>query len=216
MLWQLLFVTIIKTGFEMIYYLSGILKEKAPTSIILDVQGVGYEIRIPLSTYEKLPDKDKACFIYTYLYLSMNQDEIRLYGFSSVAEKAIFVRFIAISGIGPKIALSIISSMNIGMIIKAIQNAEDGLISKVPGIGKKTAQRIIIELKDDIMKFTDLMDATEKTSIDSSFVEVEKALVALGYNPRDIHKALHALIEEDRNLPVEQQIKLVIKQMYKA
>jgi len=200
----------------MIYYLSGILKEKAPTSIILDVQGIGYEVKIPLSTYEKLPDKDKPCFIYTYLYISMNQDEIRLYGFSSIAEKAIFVRFIAISGIGPKIALSIISSMNIGMIIKAIQNAEDGLISKVPGIGKKTAQRIIIELKDDILKFTDLLDATEKTSIDSSFVEVEKALVALGYNPRDIHKALHSLKEEDRNLPVEQQIKLVIKQMYKS
>ncbi len=200
----------------MIYYLNGILKEKAPTSIILDVNGIGYEVKIPLSTFEKLPDKDKPCSIFTYLYISMNQDEIRLYGFNSIAEKAMFVRLIAISGIGPKIALSIISSMNISMIIKAIQQEEDGLISKVPGIGKKTAQRIIIELKDDIMKFTDLMDATEKTSIDSSFIEVEKALVALGYNPKDIHKALHTLKEDDRSLPVEQQIKLVIKQMYKS
>lgn len=200
----------------MIYYLNGILKEKAPTSIILDVNGIGYEIRIPLSTFEKLPDKEKPCSIYTHLYINMNQDEIKLYGFSSVAEKAMFIRLIAISGIGPKIALSIISSMNISMIIKAIQNEEDGLISRVPGIGKKTAQRIIIEMKDGIMQFTDLLDATEKTSIDSSFVEVEKALVALGYNPKDIHKALHTLKDEDRNLPVEQQIKLVIKQMYKS
>lgn len=200
----------------MIYYLSGILKEKAPTSIVLDVQGIGYEVRIPLSTYEKLPDKDKPCFIYTHLYISMNQDEIKLYGFSSIAEKAMFIRLIAISGIGPKIALSIISSMNISMIIKAIQNEEDGLISRVPGIGKKTAQRIIIEMKDGIMQFTDLLDASEKTTVDSSFIEVEKALVALGYNAKDVNRALHNLKEEDRNLPVEQQIKLVIKQMYKS
>jgi len=198
----------------MIYYLSGILKVKEPTSIILDVNGIGYEIRIPLSTYEKLPDKDKPCSIYTYLYISMNQDEIKLYGFSSLAEKTMFVRLISISGIGPKIALSIISSMNIGMIIKAIQKEEDGLLSKVPGIGKKTAQRIIIELKDNIMQFTDLLDVTERSTLDSSFGEVEKALIALGYNPKEIHKALQLLTDEERKLPVEQQIKLVIKIMY--
>jgi Holliday junction DNA helicase RuvA len=198
----------------MIYYMSGLLKVKEPTSIILDVNGIGYEIKIPLSTFEKLPDKDKQCSIYTHLYINMNSDEIRLYGFSSQAEKTLFIRLISISGIGPKIALSVISSMNIGMFIKAVQNEEDGLISKVPGIGKKTAQRIIIELKDDIMKFTDLLDATERTSVDSSFMEVEKALVALGYNSKDIQKALHSLKDDDRNLPVEQQIKLVIKQMY--
>ena len=198
----------------MIYYMSGILKVKEPTSIIIDVHGIGYEIKIPLSTFEKLPDKDKQCSIYTHLYINMNSDEIRLYGFSSLAEKTMFIRLISISGIGPKIALSVISSMNIGMFIKAVQNEEDGLISKVPGIGKKTAQRIIIELKDDIIKFTDLLDATERTSVDRSFMEVEKALVALGYNSKDIQKALHTLKDDDRNLPVEQQIKLVIKQMY--
>jgi Holliday junction DNA helicase RuvA len=194
--------------------MTGILKVKEPTSIILDVQGIGYEIKIPISTFEKLPDKDKQCSIYTHLYINMNSDEIRLYGFSSLAEKTLFLRLISISGIGPKIALSVISSMNIGMFIKAVQNEEDGLISKVPGIGKKTAQRIIIELKDDIMKLTDLLDATERTTIDSSFMEVEKALVALGYNAKEIQKALHTLKDEDKALPVEQQIKLVIKQMY--
>jgi Holliday junction DNA helicase RuvA len=120
----------------MIYYLSGILKEKEPTAIVLDIQGVGYEIRIPLSTYEKLPEKEKPCSLFTYLYISFNQDEIKLYGFSTLAEKTMFIKLINISGIGPKIALSIISSMNIGMIIKAIQKEEDGLLAKVPGIGK--------------------------------------------------------------------------------
>ena len=200
----------------MIYYLSGILKDKSPTQIVLDVQGVGYEVRIPISTFEKLPDKDKSCFIYTYLYLSLNQDEIKLYGFSTLAEKAMFIRLIAISGIGPKIALSIISSMNISMIIKAIQQEEDGLISKVPGIGKKTAQRIIIEMKDDIMQFASMLDSSESPALDRNFVEVEKALVALGYNPREIHKALHNMKEDEKNLPVEQQIKLVIKHLYKS
>lgn len=198
----------------MIYYLSGILKIKEPTSIVLDVQGIGYEIKIPLSTYEKLPIVEKPCFVYTHLYLSTNQDELKLYGFSSLAEKAMFLKLISISGIGPKIGLSVISSMNISTIIKAIRQEEDGLLAKVPGIGKKTAQRIIIELKDGIMQFTDLLDATEKTTMDTSFVEAEKALMALGYNPKDIQKAFSFLKEEERNLPVEQQIKLIIKQMY--
>jgi len=198
----------------MIYYLSGILKVKEPTSIVLDVQGIGYEIKIPLSTYEKLPAVEKTCFLYTHLYISMNQDEIKLYGFSSLAEKVMFLKLISISGIGPKIGLSVISSLNISTIIKAIQQEEDGLLSKVPGIGKKTAQRIIIELKDGIMQFTDLLDASEKTTMDTSFIEVEKALMALGYNTKDIHKAYNSIKEDERNLPVEQQIKLVIKQLY--
>jgi len=198
----------------MIYYLSGVLKDKAPTNLVIDVQGVGYELKIPLSTYEKLPERDKQCSLFTYLYLNMNQDEMKLYGFSSLAEKNMFVKLIGISGIGPKIALSIISSMNVSMIIKAIQKEEDGLLAKVPGIGKKTAQRIIIELKDKVLDFADYLDASEKSEIDSSALEVEKALVALGYHPKDIHKALQNFNMDERALPVEQKIKLVIKNIY--
>jgi Holliday junction DNA helicase RuvA len=198
----------------MIYYLSGILKAKEPTSIVLDVQGVGYELRIPISTYEKLPDKEKPCSLYTHLYINLNQDEIRLYGFSGLAEKGLFLKLIGISGIGPKIALSVISSMNVGMVIKAIQQSEEGMISRVPGIGKKTAQRIIMELKDKIMDLTDLLDTTDKTGIDQSFAEVEKALMALGYPQKEIQRTLHTMTEADRALPLEQQIKLVIKLMY--
>lgn len=198
----------------MIYYLSGILKEKQPTSVIIDSQGVGIELRIPLSTYEKLPSINQNCFLYTHLYLSLNQDEIRLYGFSSLAEKSIFTRLIAISGIGPKIALSIISSLSINMFIKAVQTGEDGLLSKVPGIGKKTAQRIIIELKDDVLKLAELIDRTEKGTIDISLAEVEKALLALGYSAKDIQKALSIMNEEDKNEPLEKQIKQVIRIIY--
>jgi Holliday junction DNA helicase RuvA len=198
----------------MIYYITGIVKEKSPTSVILDVNGVGIELRIPISTYEKLPNKDVACSLFTHLYLSMNQDEIRLYGFSTLAEKAVFVRLISISGIGPKIALSIISSMNINMFIKAILNEEDGLLSRVPGIGKKTALRIIIELKDDVSQFAQLIDSSDRMDIDSTFIEVEKALIALGYNSKDIHKIIHKLSDDDKALPVEQQIKKVIRLLY--
>jgi Holliday junction DNA helicase RuvA len=214
MLWQLLFVTTIATGFDMIYAISGILKEKTPTYIIIDVNGISYEIRIPLSTYEKLPPKENKCYLFTHLYLSLNQDEIRLYGFSSIAEKSLFVRLISISGIGPKIAMSIISSMNMNMLIKAIQTEEDGLLSKVPGIGKKTAQRIIIELKDDITKLAQLLDTDERMTIDHTFIEVEQALIALGYNSKDIHKAMLKFTPEDKELLVEQQIKRVIKLLY--
>jgi holliday junction DNA helicase RuvA len=198
----------------MIYYITGTLKEKQPTTVVLEVQGTGLELRIPLSTYEKLPDKDKSCTLFTHLYLSLNQDEIRLYGFSTLAEKAVFVRLISISGIGPKIALSIISSMSITMFIKAIQSGEEGLLAKVPGIGKKTAQRLIIELKDDVLQFAELLDSRERSTLDISFAEVEKALLALGYPARDIHRALPGLTNEEKELPVEQQIKIVIKHIY--
>jgi len=198
----------------MVYYINGILKVKNPTSIILDVNGVGIELRIPLSTYEKLPSIEKTCSLFTHLYLSLNQDEIRLYGFYSIAEKTLFIRLISISGIGPKIALSVISSMNVNMVIKAILTEEDGLLSKVPGIGKKTAQRIIIELKDNIAQLTESLDTSDRLDVENTFAEVEKALIALGYNSKDILKTLHKLSEEDKQLPVEQQIKKVIKFLY--
>lgn len=131
----------------MIFSLTGILKDKKPTSVIIETHGIAFELRIPLSTYEKLPERGQECVLHTHLYLSLNQDEMRLYGFATPAEKAVFIKLISISGIGPKIALSILSSLNVGMFIKAIQTAEEGLLAKVPGIGKKTAQRLIIELK---------------------------------------------------------------------
>ena len=198
----------------MINQISGSLKEKNPSSVYIEIQGVILEIRIPISTYEKLPDKGKVCSLYTYLYLSFSQDEIRLYGFATLAERAIFIRLIAISGIGPKIALSIISSMNPNMLIKAIYNQEDALLSKVPGIGKKTAQRIIVELKDEIIQYSNLLEESERTPADNITFEVEQALVALGYNAKEIQKAHHKLSEEEMQMPIEQQIKKVIKILY--
>lgn len=198
----------------MVFYISGTLKEKSPTGVIIDVNGVGIELRIPLSTYEKLPAVAKTCTLFTHLYLSLNQDEIRLYGFSSLAEKTLFLKLISISGIGPKIALSIISSMSINMVIKAILTEEDGLLAQVPGIGKKTAQRIIIELRDKIAELTESLDTTDRPEAEHSFAEVEKALIALGYNAKDVLKTLHKLSDEDKQLPVEQQIKKVIRLLY--
>jgi Holliday junction DNA helicase RuvA len=144
----------------------------------------------------------------------LNQDEIRLYGFSTIAEKTMFIRLVSISGIGPKIAMSILSSLNINMLLKAIHSEEDGLLSKVPGIGKKTAQRIIIELKDEANKLAQLINTDERVTIDNTFIEVEQALVALGYNSKDIQKAMLKFNQEEKELPVEQQIKKVIKLLY--
>lgn len=198
----------------MVYYLSGTLMEKSPTGVVLDVNGVGYELRIPISTYEKLPSVGQNCTVYTHLYLSFSQDELRLYGFSTLSEKMLFLRLISISGIGPKIALSVISSMSVNMIIKAIMTEEDGLLSKVPGIGKKTAQRIIIELRDKISELTEALDTIDRPEAEHSIAEVKKALIALGYNAKDVVKTLHKLSDEDKQLPVEQQIKIVIRLLY--
>ncbi|HOV15994.1 MAG TPA: Holliday junction branch migration protein RuvA [Candidatus Cloacimonadota bacterium] len=199
----------------MIFSLTGILKDKKPTSVIIETHGIAFELRIPLSTYEKLPERGQECVLHTHLYLSLNQDEMRLYGFATPAEKAVFIRLISISGIGPKIALSILSSLNVGMFIEAIQTAEEGLLAKVPGIGKKTAQRLIIELKDDVLQLSDYLETKERSALDINMAEVEKALTALGYSTKDIHKALPELTAEDKKLPIEHQIKKIIKIIYR-
>jgi Holliday junction DNA helicase RuvA len=198
----------------MIHSMNGELINKSPGMVILEISGISYEIRIPLSTYEKLPPRESKCSLFVHLYLSFNQDEIRLYGFSTIAEKTLFMRLISISGIGPRIALSIISSMSLNMLIKAIQTEEEGLLSKVPGIGKKTAQRIIIELKDDVAKLVNLIDTNDSISFDNKYLEVEQALVALGYNSKDILKVMAKFAQEEKDLPIEQQIKKVIKLLY--
>jgi len=198
----------------MFYYLNGILRDKSPVSVILDVCGVGYELRIPVSTYEQLPDREKSCALFTHLYVSFNQDEVRLYGFGTIAEKSLFLKLISISGIGPKIALSVLSSLQVSLVIRAIQRGEDGLLSKVPGIGKKTAQRIIMELKDNIAQVMDVLETRDRGSVDAGLAEVEQALVSLGYPLKDIQRAFNALPESDKTLPPEQIIKNTIKLMY--
>lgn len=176
----------------MIAGLTGQLLTKYPTSLILDVHGVGYEVHIPLSTYFSLPDLRETVSLKIYTHL--REDTIQLFGFLTTAEKEAFVMLIGISGVGGKLALNILSTLNVPDLTTAIhQNDIDRLIS-VPGIGKKSAGRMVLELKD---KIAHVLEAGEASTLHAQASHEDRvqddaasALVNLGYRVKDVNEAI--------------------------
>jgi Holliday junction DNA helicase RuvA len=195
----------------MINYIKGILTQKSPVVATIETMGLGWELRIPVSTYENLPKLGSECLLYASLYIA--QDDLRIYGFATLAERELFAILTKISGIGPKIAISILSTLSINAFVKSVSSGEEGLLTRVPGIGKKSAQRLIVELRDRIHKLMDYVDAGFDTS-EGVIAEVENALIALGFNTAMIQKELKLLSPEDMALPAEQLIKETIKRLY--
>ncbi|KPK32630.1 MAG: hypothetical protein AMS24_03675 [Chlamydiae bacterium SM23_39] len=172
-------------------YLTGILKEKKTNKIVLDVNGIGYTIFIPINFYNNLLEIDSHIKCFTFLVIK--EDSHTLYGFSSKEERDLFEIMLSISGIGPKMALSLIGHLE-SNLQKAIYDKDINIISKVPGIGKKKAERLIIDLKDKL-KTVDLSFKKEKNHI----FDAVSALVNLGYNPIKAQKAIQKAIEENRD-----------------
>ena len=158
----------------MIQYIKGILSFKSPVMAIIETMGIGWELKIPISSYELLPSVGSECTLLSCL--SINQDDVRIYGFVTVAERELFLMLTKVSGIGPKIALSILSTLSIPTFMRAVESGEEALLTRVPGIGKKSAQRLIVELKDGVRKLTAFIDHGKLTASDSSG-EVESALL---------------------------------------
>lgn len=197
----------------MIHHIKGILNHKSPVSAVIETaMGLAFEVRIPISTYEKLPEMGQSCELITHLHIA--QDDIRLFGFSTTQECDLFKLLTRISGIGPKIALSIISTLAIPTFVRAIERGEEALITKVPGIGKKSAQRLIIELKGNIAHLAESFAHQDRIVADDKFTEVESALVSLGFNARDISRELNLLPPEALQLAPELLIKETIKRLY--
>jgi len=198
----------------MFSYLKGILAKKSPFSAVVDCSGVGYEINIPLSTFDKLPEIGKTVEIQ--IHFTMNESEgIRLFGFWTLEEKEMFRQLVSISKIGPKTAISVLSGISVPDLIRAVQTGDVKLISTVPGIGKKSAERLIIELKDKVGKivFKDVPIADlEKMDI---VREAESALVTLGYKLYEIRKVLIRLTKENDFDSSEELLKAAIKDLYK-
>lgn len=196
----------------MLNYIKGMLAVKSPVMAVIETSGLGWELRIPVSTYEKLPKLGETCQLYTFL--NITQDGAKIYGFATIAECELFKLLISVSGIGPRIAISVISTMSIGAFSRAILSGEEGLITKVPGLGKKSAQRLIIELKDKIQVITDYLDPHEMVTNDNISFEVENALLSLGFNIKDIRRELSAMNSDSADLTIEQLIKETIKRLY--
>jgi holliday junction DNA helicase RuvA len=175
----------------MIAFLTGRLACKTSTHLTLDVQGVGYEVLIPLSTYYALPDLNEVAALHVHTHL--REDAIQLFGFLSQAEKNAFLLLTSVSGIGPKLALSVLSSLSIPDLVSAIQAEDIEKLSTVPGIGKKSAARMTLELKDKVGTVHSPGVAAptgERPRLDGSYEDALSALVNLGYRPQDAKDAL--------------------------
>lgn len=175
----------------MIASLTGRLAFKAPTYLILDVHGVGYEAYIPLSTYYGLPNLSESISLSVHTHV--REDAIQLFGFLTSQEKDAFVLLTSVSGVGPKLALSILSALPVANLVSAIQSGDVEKLTTVPGIGHKSASRLVLELKDKIGKLhpgiAPASDASRQGQ-DAIFDDALSALVNLGYRPQDAKDAL--------------------------
>jgi len=171
----------------MIGRLTGLLAEKNPPQIVLDVHGVGYEIDVPMSTFYNLPAAGEKVTLVTHF--AVREDGHFLYGFLSESERFAFRQLLKISGIGARIALAVLSGLSVGDLAAAVARQEAGRLTKIPGIGKKTAERLLLELKG---KLADTTGVALPVADDSS-QDILNALLALGYNEREAGAALKQL-----------------------
>lgn len=184
----------------MIAFLTGRLAFKSPTHLTLDVQGVGYDVHIPLSTYYALPNLDEVAALNIHTHL--REDAIQLFGFLSHSEKESFLLLTTVSGVGPKLALSVLSSLPVAELVQAIQAEDVDKLATVPGIGKKSACRIALELKDKVGKIQSTAvqaSASEAPGTHGPLEDALSALVNLGYRPQDAKEALRRVTKGAAN-----------------
>jgi holliday junction DNA helicase RuvA len=188
----------------MIGRLSGLLAEKNPPQLLVDVNGVGYEVDVPMSTFYNLPALGERVTLLTHFVV--REDAQVLFGFLTAEERATFRLLVKISGVGPRTALSILSGLSVGELAQAISLQESGRLVKVPGIGKKTAERLLLELKGKLGA-----DLALPTSVASDAqADILQALVALGYSDREAAAALKSL---PADTGVSEGIKLALKSL---
>ncbi|QDC71060.1 Holliday junction branch migration protein RuvA [Candidatus Methylopumilus universalis] len=193
----------------MIGRISGILLDKTPPLALIDCNGVGYECEVPMSTFYLLPQVGDKVTLLTHFVV--REDAQLLFGFGTNQERLMFRQLLKVNGIGAKSALAILSGLSIDELIQAVSLQEAGLLTRVPGIGKKTAERLLLELKD---KFTlDSALSIKVSGITSISQDVLNALIALGYNERE---SLNAVKSLDINLTVNDGIKQALKYLSKG
>lgn len=200
----------------MITFLNGTLTTALPTQAIVDVGGVGYEVFIPLSSYDKLPAAGEPIRILTHLHV--REDAQILYGFMTAAERDLFRLLVNnVTGIGPKLALAVLSGMSVDRFKAAVVNADIASLSKISGLGKKTAERIVLELKDKLGVVAAWEAASAghaPTAEQSQANEAVLALIALGYKQVDAHKAVREIQDrEPGTKSAEELVKSALKKM---
>lgn len=193
----------------MITQLRGRLVEKNPTEVVIDCNGVGYLVHISLNTFSKLPNQENTTL---YTYLSIREDAHVLFGFADKLEREIFTLLISVSGVGPSTARTMLSSMTSEEIQHAIASENVKTIQSVKGIGAKTAQRVIVDLKDKVLKVFQLDEIS--VPISNTFKEEAlSALEVLGFQKKQSEKVVNAILTENPNISVENIIKSALKKL---
>jgi holliday junction DNA helicase RuvA len=191
----------------MIGRLQGVLADKNPPQIVVDCNGVGYEVDVPMSTFYNLPAAGEKVTLLTHLVV--REDAQLLYGFGSSGEREAFRQLIKISGVGPRTALSVLSGMSVADIAQAVTAQDAGRLVKVPGIGKKTAERLLLELKG---KFGPDLGLGAGAATSDAQTDIQQALVALGYSDKEAAASIKAL---PKDVGVSEGIKLALKALNK-
>jgi len=200
----------------MIYFLQGVIVEKSPTKVVVDVQGVGYEVNITLPCFENLGDVGQSAKVITYLHV--REDILQLFGFKSLAERELFLQLISAPGIGPKKAQAILSSVTVELLQKYILEEDLTALTSLSGVGKKTAQRLILDLKDKVSMIPGSGDTLPKvrkiSERDRLMDDALLALTSLGFNKNTAQGAIQKVMQQAENKPVlEDVIKQALRLM---
>ncbi len=201
----------------MIGLLTGTIIEKRPPALLVDVQGVGYEVEAPMSTFYELPAVGTVVILHTHL--AIKDDAHSLYGFLTRLERSLFRSLIRVSGIGPKLALTLLSGMRVEDFIRCIENQDSGTLTRMPGVGKKTAERLVIEMRDRVRELggpaATLPGTGDRATAagTDSVGDAVSALVALGYRPAEASRLVSRI--QTTNLPSEEIIRQALQKSVK-
>jgi Holliday junction DNA helicase RuvA len=204
----------------MIAHLSGTLLSKEPNQVIVDVGGVGYDVTIPLSTFYDLNDQESN--VKLLIYTHVKEDALQLYGFKTAAERKLFVHFISVSGVGPKLGIALLSHMKTDELIESIKSNNLARLTQIPGVGRKTAERLVVDLRDKMIQLSQSQVA-EETGVrpettyaspeDSVRADALSALVNLGYQRSGAEKAIDAALAEGGDVTVEWILRRSLKKL---
>jgi Holliday junction DNA helicase RuvA len=193
----------------MIAILRGQLLEKHPSRLIVDVHGVGYDVQVPVSTFYQAGDTGAS--VTLRIHTHVREDQIALFGFATALEHDLFERLIGVNGIGPKLALSVLSGIESADFVRAVEQGDVTRLTRIPGVGRKTAERMTLELRDRLPK----IDATSPAAaaIDATGGDVVSALVNLGYQRAAADKAVEAVAAETPGLDFEPLLRRALRQL---
>jgi Holliday junction DNA helicase RuvA len=197
----------------MIAFLRGRVLDKHPNRIVIDVNGVGYELYVPLSTYYDVGEVGTEIALRVHTHV--REDALQLFGFLTALEQQLFERLIAISGIGPKLAVAVLSGIDTGELVSSIQRADVARLTRIPGIGKKTAERIVLELKDRLAEVAPPAadESAERSPVDHARDDLVSALENLGYHRPLAEKAVDAVRARGRSAPFEEALKGALREL---